>query len=89
MKTIQLTSKRQATFPVEVCEALQIRPGDRIGLVPRRGADGAVSWELHPVRMRKRAWVGAFRAQAQGKAHDMAAVRKSIARGRAEGGTER
>ena len=88
MKTIQLTAKRQATFPVEVCEALQIRPGDRIGLVPRRGADGAVAWELQPVRGRERAWMGAFRAQAKGKPHDMAVVRESIARGRVDSRAE-
>jgi len=33
--TIKLTSKRQATFPVEVCRQLDLRAGDEIELIPR------------------------------------------------------
>ena len=31
---ITLTSKRQATFPVEVCRSMEIVPGSRLEIIP-------------------------------------------------------
>ena len=46
---ITLTSKRQATFPVEVCEAMRLKPGARLEIVPGAGPD---EWLIRPFRIR-------------------------------------
>jgi len=46
---ITLTSKRQATFPMEVCEAMRLMPGDRLELVAGPRSD---EWVLRPIRIR-------------------------------------
>jgi bifunctional DNA-binding transcriptional regulator/antitoxin component of YhaV-PrlF toxin-antitoxin module len=80
--TLTLTAKRQATFPRETCEALGLRPGDRIELEPREEA-GEKVWVLRPRPSRSREWVGCLRASARAvEDHSMAAVRRSIASGR-------
>lgn len=43
---IKLTTKRQATFPAQVVDALGVGPGDRIELI--ESADG---WVLRPQRV--------------------------------------
>lgn len=46
---ITLTSKRQATFPVEVCEAMRIIPGTRLEIVAGPRPD---EWVIRPFRIR-------------------------------------
>lgn len=46
---ITLTSKRQATFPAEVCEAMRLQPGARLEIVPG-GQPG--EWVIRPFRIR-------------------------------------
>ncbi len=46
---ITLTSKRQATFPSEVCEAMRIKPGARLEIVPGNQPD---EWIIRPFRIR-------------------------------------
>ena len=46
---ITLTSKRQATFPVEVCAAMRLKPGARLEIVPGAGPD---EWVIRPFRIR-------------------------------------
>ena len=46
---ITLTSKRQATFPVEVCEAMRLKPGARLEIVAGAGPD---EWVIRPFRIR-------------------------------------
>lgn len=56
MPTIKITAKRQATFPSEVCDALGVRPGDRIAL-EEQTRKGERVWVLRPVREKKRPWL--------------------------------
>ena len=84
MPTIKLTSKRQATFPVEVCNALNLHPGDEVDL-DLHVHQGEKEWVLRPKHSRKRAWLEALRQyshHARGD-HSMKAIRQSIERGRA------
>jgi bifunctional DNA-binding transcriptional regulator/antitoxin component of YhaV-PrlF toxin-antitoxin module len=76
---ITLTSKRQATFPKEVCEELGLRPGDRI-LLQKRLVDGEMMWVL---RRKGIDWsfLGSARPRKKVVSHDMDAIRESIARG--------
>ena len=46
---ITLTSKRQATFPAEVCEAMGIQPGVRLEILPGTQPD---EWIIRPFRIR-------------------------------------
>jgi bifunctional DNA-binding transcriptional regulator/antitoxin component of YhaV-PrlF toxin-antitoxin module len=82
MTTLTLTSKRQATFPKETCEALGLKPGDVIEL-DSRDEEGTKVWILRPRPARERSWVACLGplAKAVGN-HSMAAVRESISAGR-------
>lgn len=83
--TIRLTSKRQATFPVEVCEALGLEPGDEIELIPVT-REGERCWHLRPKKLPDRSWLGSLQKYgAKVKEHSMAAIRESIERGRTKG----
>ena len=81
MATIKLTSKRQATFPVEVCEALGLEPGDEIELAPR-SEDGERIWILRPKHAGRRSWLGSLRRYGRGRDHSLEVIRASVARGR-------
>lgn len=85
MPTLTLTSKRQATFPRETCEALGLKPGDVIELEPR-SEGGRKIWVLRPQPARTRTWVGCLGSSARKVAdHSIAAIRASIAAGRKGG----
>ena len=77
MKTIRLTSKRQATFPKELCEDMDLRPGDSI-LIDQRTVDGERVWVLRPAREIDTSWFGSLRRYGKGKPHDMESIRASI-----------
>jgi len=81
MMTIKVSSKRQATFPKQVCEALGVQPGDDL-LLDRRVENGQEVWLLRPKQAYHRPWLGSLRKYAKGKSHDMDAIRESIARKR-------
>lgn len=81
MLKIRVSSKRQATFPKQVCDSLGIEPGDDIYLDRRVESDEEV-WILKPSRETIRPWLGSLRRYAQGKPHDMDSIRASIAEGR-------
>jgi bifunctional DNA-binding transcriptional regulator/antitoxin component of YhaV-PrlF toxin-antitoxin module len=82
MPTLKVTSKRQATFPKETCDALHLRPGDVIDL-ERRVEDGETLWILRPKTTRPRKWVGRLAGRAKHVTdHSIEAIRKSIAEGR-------
>src|ERR1035438_10013041 len=59
MPKLTLTSKRQATFPLETCNSLGLKPGDVVELEARDDADGRI-WVLRPRPARARPWVGAL-----------------------------
>lgn len=82
MPTIKLTSKRQATFPRELCESLGLEPGDELRLIPKV-EDGERVWILQVVEKPDRPWFGRLRKYADvADDHSMEAVRNSIRRGR-------
>ncbi len=81
MLKIKVSSKRQATFPKQVCESLGIQPGDDLLLDRRIEADREV-WFLTPAKDLPRPWLGSLRQYAQGKSHHMDSIRQSIASGR-------
>jgi len=82
MPHLTLTTKRQATFPTETCEALGLKPGDVVDLEPR-DENGERLWLLRPRPARPRAWVGSLKRVVRPvKSHSMTAIRRSIAAGR-------
>jgi len=76
---MKLTSKRQATLPVELCRALGVRAGDTVRL-ERRVVDGESVWVLRGADV-DWSWFGAAGRWARGKDHRWARVAQSIARG--------
>ena len=82
MPTLTLTAKRQATFPLETCQALGLRPGDTVELEARDEVAGKV-WVLRPRPSRSRRWVGSLAAfGGVATDHSLEAIRSSIAAGR-------
>jgi bifunctional DNA-binding transcriptional regulator/antitoxin component of YhaV-PrlF toxin-antitoxin module len=78
---LKITAKRQATFPVETCEAMRIGPGDIVD-VESRVIDDEQVWILRPRKTRDRSWIGSLRDQAHAQDHSMESIRRSIAEGR-------
>ena len=78
--TATLSTRRQATFPVATCAAMNLKPGDTV-VFERRVIDGDPVWVVRTPEP-DWSWFGAAHAYAQGKSHDMVAVRRSIAEGR-------
>ena len=79
MRTLKITSKRQATLPAALCEELGLRPGGKVDL-DRRVVDGETVWVLRS-RQVDWSWFGAARRYAKGKQHRWALVRRGIERG--------
>jgi bifunctional DNA-binding transcriptional regulator/antitoxin component of YhaV-PrlF toxin-antitoxin module len=79
MAAIKLTAKRQATLPRDLCEELDVHPGDEIAL-ERRVLGGETLWIMRPRKV-DWSWIGAASVPANAT-HDMTAIRASIARGR-------
>ncbi len=80
MQTIKMTSKRQATFPAELCQQMGIHPGDEL-VLEHRLINGEMCWILYP-HERKLSWLGALRKYAKNKPHAMEDIRRSIANAR-------
>ncbi len=81
MPQIKLTSKRQATFPQEACDALRVGPGDTIQMEPGI-VEGQNVYILRP-KVIERPWLGILRDKAMPVTdYSMDAVRASIAEGR-------
>lgn len=68
MTTIKITAKRQATFPSEVCDALGVKPGDRIALQAQT-QKGERVWVLKTVRTPKRPWLFSLAKYAKNAPH--------------------
>jgi bifunctional DNA-binding transcriptional regulator/antitoxin component of YhaV-PrlF toxin-antitoxin module len=82
--TIRLTSKRQATFPSDLCDSLNLVPGDRLELVPRI-EDGEKVWMLKVQKRPDRAWLGGLKKYGEAVTdHSMDAIHHSVREGRAE-----
>ena len=82
MTTIKITAKRQATFPSEVCDALGVKPGDRIALEEQR-RKGERVWLLKPVRAPKRSWLFSLAKYAKNASHPWTRERDGDATARA------
>jgi len=82
MLSIKMSSKRQATFPRQVCDSMGIGAGDTLMLDRRVDAGGEEIWVIRSGRKPARPWAGGLKAYADGKEHDMESVRESIAFGR-------
>jgi len=82
MTAIKITSKRQATFPVELCDALGIKPGDELVLEPLF-IKGEPVWAL---RQNKASmdWMGSLRKYAHNKSHNMKDIQRSVAHARSK-----
>lgn len=76
-QTIKLTSKRQATFPVQLCQEMGISAGDSL-LLERRKIDGDMTWLIRSEKPVESTWFGAFKDYAGSKAHDMDSIRASV-----------
>lgn len=85
MPSVKITAKRQATFPLETCEALRIGPGDIVDVEPRI-IDEEQVWILRPRRTPDRSWVGSLRDYVRTQDHSMESIRRSIAEGRKKEG---
>ncbi|MFZ4396932.1 MAG: hypothetical protein ACOYOU_15060 [Kiritimatiellia bacterium] len=81
VSTIKLTGKRQATFPVAVCESLGVGAGDRLVLTSMN-VKGRTVWIIEPPQPDDSAWFGVLHKYVRGRSHDMSAIRASIADGR-------
>jgi len=57
---VKLTSKRQATFPIDLCHDLGLQPGDAIELEPRID-EGRKYWVLKKAAGKARPWVGSLK----------------------------
>jgi bifunctional DNA-binding transcriptional regulator/antitoxin component of YhaV-PrlF toxin-antitoxin module len=76
---IKLTTKRQATFPVAVCDELRLAPGDEI-VLERRRLSGETVWILR-CGTSDWSWIGSVKPRRR-VSHDIGPIRASIARGR-------
>ena len=77
MSAITLTSKRQATFPAALCEALNLRPGDVIDIEAAE-VSGERVWVLRPRRPVARPWLGSLASKTTVRDHAMESVRASV-----------
>lgn len=78
--TIRLTSKRQATLPVQLCRELGLQPGDEL-IVERQKNDEGDVWILKLKPQHSQTWFGRLNKYATGKSHDMEDIRQSIGPG--------
>jgi len=81
MSTLTLNRKRQATFPVRLCQELKIGPGDVVEVESVR-LKGEQVWILRSHKSKDRPWLGCFSHKASAKDHSMEAIRSSFAAGR-------
>ena len=77
MQVLKMTSKRQVTFSVKVCEELGLTAGDSL-LLERTEREGKKVWMIRPRGQRRELWFSALRKYAAGKSHDMRSIRESI-----------
>lgn len=76
-RTIKLTSKRQATFPVDFCKELNLHPGERL-VLDRREIDGSPAWIIQPESKVTSSWFGKLNKYGKAKSHSMDDIRRSV-----------
>ncbi len=77
IKTGRLTSKRQATLPVQLCEELGVKPGDEI-ILERQKTTDEITWLLKPKKKIQSRWFAQLKKYAKNKEHDMVSIRSSM-----------
>ncbi len=77
IKTVRLTSKRQATLPLQLCEELGLKPGDEI-ILERQKTTGEITWLLKPKKKIQSHWFAQLKKYAKNREHDMVSIRSSI-----------
>jgi bifunctional DNA-binding transcriptional regulator/antitoxin component of YhaV-PrlF toxin-antitoxin module len=82
MSLIKLTSKRQGTFPVEVCRQLGVGPGDSLRIESIGEGDDRV-WVLKPAKEVRPAWLGRLKRYAAKASEPWERERHGEATGRA------
>lgn len=76
-QTIKLTSKRQATFPAQLCKELGVMAGEEL-ILERKEIEGDIAWIIKPKKKVDTKWYGALKGYAHGKDHDIETIRASI-----------
>ena len=77
MQALKMTSKRQVTFPRQVCKELGLEAGQML-LLEEKKLEGQRAWVLQPPERMKAEWYGSLRRYGAEKSHDMAVIRSSI-----------
>lgn len=77
MQSIRLISKRQATFPVQLCQELGVKPGDDL-ILERRKIEGDITWILKPKKSVESKWFAGLKKYAKNKDHDIESIRITI-----------
>ena len=77
--TIKLTSKRQVTFPVQLCKELGVKAGEEL-ILERRKIEGDAAWIIKPKKHVDTKWFGELKKYAHDKDHKMESIRASIER---------
>ena len=76
MSTIKITTKRQATLPVDLCRELGVQPGDELRIEKELIRRERV-WTLRP-NSHPDSWFDAPQKYARGKSHRPENIRRSI-----------
>lgn len=76
-QTIKLTSKRQATFPAQLCRELGVKEGEEL-ILERKKIEGDIAWIIKPKKRVNTKWFGALKRYAQDKDHSIESIRASI-----------
>ncbi len=76
-QSIRLTSKRQATFPAQVCRELGVKAGDVL-ILEQKEIEGIATWIIRPQKTVQTKWFGGLKKYGRGKDHDMETIRASI-----------
>ncbi|MCD6585908.1 MAG: AbrB/MazE/SpoVT family DNA-binding domain-containing protein [Desulfobacteraceae bacterium] len=75
--TIKLTSKRQVTFPVQLCRELGVKAGEEL-ILERKKIEGTTAWIIKPKKHVGTKWFGGLKKYIHGKDHNMESIRSSI-----------
>jgi bifunctional DNA-binding transcriptional regulator/antitoxin component of YhaV-PrlF toxin-antitoxin module len=76
-QTIKLTSKRQATFPIQLCRELGVKAGEEL-ILERITIEGDINWIIKPKKEVNTKWFAALKKYARGKDHSIESIRTSI-----------
>ena len=74
-----MTSKRQVTFPLRVCEELEVKAGDMLFLEEKK-IQGQRSLVIRRQKRSKSSWYASLQPYAVNKSHDMDAIKSSVGR---------